>query len=155
MKVSAAQGVNENARNCGQGVASRSNPSTRVSGGGSLDTGSLGPCSAWSAGIWPTVKRHGPRLDRLGADVALVQEAGAPPPELAINVVPDPAAGWETALPGGRPRWRTAVIRLSDRVEVRPRATVTLEAATPGSAVDDSEGISKVPGMAAGGTSWT
>lgn len=94
-------------------------------------------------------------LDRLGADVALAQEAGAPPPELALNVVPDPAAGWETALPGGRPRWRTAVVRLSYRVEVRPRATVTLEAATPGSAVDDSGGVGKVPGMAGGGTSWT
>ena len=29
----------------------------------------------------------------------------------------------------GRPRWRTAVVGLTDRVEVRPRATVTLEAA--------------------------
>jgi hypothetical protein len=79
-------------------------------------------------------------LDRLGADIALAQEAGAPPPELASTWFPDSAAGWETALPGGRPRWRTAVVRLSYRVEVRARATVTLEAATPGSAVDDSGG---------------
>src|SRR5690242_14132243 len=68
-------------------------------------------------------------LDGLGADVALVQEAGVPGPEWALKVVPDAAAGWETALPGGRPRWRTAVVGLTDRVEVRPRALVTLEAA--------------------------
>ena len=68
-------------------------------------------------------------LDGLGADVALVQEAGAPGPELALRAFPGAAGGWETALPGGRPRWRTAVVRLTDRVEVRPRATVTLEAA--------------------------
>jgi len=46
-------------------------------------------------------------LDGLRADVALVQEAGAPGPEWALKVVPDAAAGWETALPGGRPKWRT------------------------------------------------
>jgi hypothetical protein len=69
-------------------------------------------------------------LDGLGADVALVQEASAPGPELALKVVPDAAGGWETALPGGRPRWRTAVVGLTDRVQVRTRATVTLEAAT-------------------------
>lgn len=69
-------------------------------------------------------------LDGVGADVALVQEAGAPGPELALKVVHGAAGGWQTALPGGRPRWRTAVVRLTDRVEVRPRATVTLEAAT-------------------------
>ena len=67
-------------------------------------------------------------FDGLGADVALVQEAGAPGPEWALEVVPDAAGGWETALPGGRPGWRTAVVRLTDRVRVRPRATVTLEA---------------------------
>lgn len=69
-------------------------------------------------------------LDGLGADVALVQEAGGPRPESALRVVPDAVGSWETALPGGRPRWRTAVVGLTDRVEVRPRATVTLEAAT-------------------------
>ena len=68
-------------------------------------------------------------LDGLGADVALLQEAGTPGPEWAPKAVPDAAAGWETALPGGRPKWRTAIVRLSDQVEVRPRATVTLEAA--------------------------
>lgn len=69
------------------------------------------------------------QLGGLEADVALLQEAGTPGPEWAPKVVPDAAAGWETALPGGRPRWRTAVARLSDRVEVHPRTTVTLDAA--------------------------
>jgi len=80
---------------------------------------------------WNVARRRAAwaELDGLGADVALVQEAGAPGPELALKVVPDAAGGWETALPGGRPRWRTAVVGLTDRVELRPRALVTLEAA--------------------------
>ena len=42
----------------------------------------------------------------------------------------DPADRWETALVGGRGPWRTAVVRLTDRVELRPRAALTLDTAT-------------------------
>jgi hypothetical protein len=68
-------------------------------------------------------------LNGVGADVALLQEAGRPGPEWALAVGGDSADRWETALVGGRPRWRTAVIRLTDRVELRPRATLTLQTA--------------------------
>ena len=51
------------------------------------------------------------------ADLALLQEAGEPPPEVVgcISVGPDP---W--CIPGadGKRRWRSAVVKLSDRVEV-------------------------------------
>ena len=43
----------------------------------------------------------------------------------------DPDLTWETTLLGGRGRWRAAVLQLSDRVELRRRATSTLEYATP------------------------
>lgn len=64
-----------------------------------------------------------------GADVALLQEAGRPDSSWAAAVTPDAADGWETALVGGRPPWRTAVVRLSDQVELHQRATATLETA--------------------------
>ena len=54
-----------------------------------------------------------------GADVALLQEAAAPPPEVANRIEVDPAP-WHTA--GGDcdpPRaWRAAVVRLSNRVQL-------------------------------------
>ena len=69
-------------------------------------------------------------LHELDADVALLQEAGRPGPEWALAVGGDPADRWETALVGGRGPWRTAVVRLTDRVELRPRAALTLDTAT-------------------------
>ena len=57
-----------------------------------------------------------------GMDVALLQETPVPPPEWPRPVVPNPAHGWGTA--GWRPgRWsrRTAVVQVSDRVQVAPR----------------------------------
>ena len=42
----------------------------------------------------------------------------------------DPDDRWETALVGGRGPWRTAVVRLTDRVELRPRPALTLDTAT-------------------------
>jgi len=51
------------------------------------------------------------------ADIALLQEATAPPPDVASRLEVD-AAPWETAGAGARRPWRTAVVRLSDRVEV-------------------------------------
>jgi hypothetical protein len=61
------------------------------------------------------------------ADVALLQEAGRPPSELALAANDEPTDEWETALVGGRGKWRTAIVRLTDRVELRPRTTVTPE----------------------------
>ena len=59
------------------------------------------------------------RLIDMGADVALLQEASEPPAGLADRIDVDPAP-WRTA--GGDcdpPRaWRTAVVRLSNRVQV-------------------------------------
>jgi exonuclease III len=48
------------------------------------------------------------------ADIALLQEATPPPAELAAKVKVD-HAGWETGT--GR-NWRTAIVQLSDRVQV-------------------------------------
>ena len=73
-------------------------------------------------------------LRDVGADVALVQEAGRPDPEWANAVSGSPDDRWETALVAGRGPWRTAILRLGDRVELRPRTTMTLETST---AADD------------------
>jgi hypothetical protein len=48
-------------------------------------------------------------------------------------------------LLGGRPAWRTAVVRLTDRVEMRPRAILTLDTAA---SVDDWV-VSRVGSIAA------
>lgn len=74
---------------------------------------------------WNMARRHGPwrwLLD-MDVDLALLQEAGKPPPDvaeqvetdLAIEVNPGP---WETMIVGGRPRYRTAIVKLSNRIEV-------------------------------------
>jgi hypothetical protein len=52
-----------------------------------------------------------------GADVALLQEAVPPPVDVAARVRVD-SAPWETAGAGVHRPWRTAVVGLSDRVEV-------------------------------------
>jgi len=51
------------------------------------------------------------------ADIALVQEATAPPPDIAQGVAVD-SAPWQTAGAGKYRPWRTAVVKLSDRVNV-------------------------------------
>lgn len=78
---------------------------------------------AHRSGAWDTLRD-------LEADVALLQEAGKPEPAWAGTVSADPNDRWETLLHGGRGTWRTAVVRLSERVELRPRSSVTLEATT-------------------------
>lgn len=56
-------------------------------------------------------------------DVALLQEARKPPVGVAKQIVPEPAGPWMTA--GTKPcAWRTAIARLSERVELRPRKLV-------------------------------
>ena len=69
---------------------------------------------------WNIAHRHEPwscLLD-MDADIALLQEAGEPPPEVAGRIETD-LAPWLTAgADVFRPRrWRTAVVRLSERVE--------------------------------------
>lgn len=57
-----------------------------------------------------------------GADVALVQEAAAPPAGVSVEVDGEP---WVTAGAGMTRNWRTAIVRVSDRVRVswrRPKA---------------------------------
>jgi hypothetical protein len=65
----------------------------------------------------------------LDADVALLQEARLPSPGSGLQVVPADLKTWST--PGWEKReWRTAVIRMSDRVELDPRPSVAFEAVT-------------------------
>ena len=68
---------------------------------------------------WNIARRDEPwrwLLD-MDADVALLQEARPPPPDVAGRVEVDPA-DWVTAGPTPIRRWRAAVVRLSDRVTV-------------------------------------
>ena len=51
------------------------------------------------------------------ADLALLQEAGEPPPDVAQRISADPAP-WRIRGQDSRAPWRSAVVRLSDRVEV-------------------------------------
>jgi endonuclease/exonuclease/phosphatase family protein len=68
-------------------------------------------------------------LRGLSADIALLQEAPLPGPDQALEILPFDATWWATAGRARR-RWRTAVLRLSNRVELGPRPTVAIEAAT-------------------------
>ena len=56
-------------------------------------------------------------LAESGADVALLQEAAAPPEDLAGRFETDDAP-WRTVAAGKTSPWRTAVVKLSDRVAV-------------------------------------
>jgi hypothetical protein len=68
-------------------------------------------------------------LDGLGADVALLQEACLPSPGSALEVVPaDPRTWWTVGWERQRRKRRTAMIRLSDRVEFDSRPTVAVDA---------------------------
>jgi hypothetical protein len=66
-------------------------------------------------------------LRGLDADVALLQEARPPSSGRELQVVPDALTSWSTA--GWEQRaWRTAVARLSDRVQLDPVPTVAIGA---------------------------
>ena len=63
-------------------------------------------------------------LEPLDADLALLQEVRLPKRD-AFEILPHDDEGWETA--GGSARhFRTAIVRLSDRVKLEPRRTVGL-----------------------------
>lgn len=53
----------------------------------------------------------------MDADVALVQEAATPPPDITQEIGVD-SAPWKTAGAGCYRPWRTAVVKLSDRVNL-------------------------------------
>jgi hypothetical protein len=65
------------------------------------------------------------------ADLALLQEAAAPPADVAPRVEVNPAP-WETDGAGAHRPWRTAVVRLSDRVDVRWLETKSVADAVSG-----------------------
>lgn len=71
------------------------------------------------------------RLLDLDADIALLQEAAAPPSDVADKLEVDPEP-WRTAGEGRSRPWRTAVVRLSNRVEVEWIEPKSIEAARPG-----------------------
>lgn len=70
-------------------------------------------------------------LLKADADVALVQEASAPPDDVAERIGIDQAP-WHTAGAGVNRPWRTAVVKLSTRVEVDWIEARSLEDAVPG-----------------------
>ena len=53
----------------------------------------------------------------MDADIALLQEAGEPPSEVAKKIEVNPAP-WGTAGVDGARAWRTAIVKLSDRAKV-------------------------------------
>lgn len=65
------------------------------------------------------------------ADIALLQEATAPPADIAERLDVDPAP-WRTAGAGLNRPWRTAVVRLSDRVGVQRLEPRPVADASPG-----------------------
>ena len=59
----------------------------------------------------------------MDVDLALLQEATEPPADVAERIRADPAievdaAPWETMIVGTRPRYRTAIVKLSNRIEL-------------------------------------
>jgi endonuclease/exonuclease/phosphatase family metal-dependent hydrolase len=63
------------------------------------------------------------------ADIALLQEAKPPPSELASRIEIDQPPPWYTAGIGNSRTWRAAIVRLSDRVIMRPRKVSAIETA--------------------------
>jgi endonuclease/exonuclease/phosphatase family metal-dependent hydrolase len=69
-------------------------------------------------------------LLKFGADVALLQEATRPPNEVASSIDVD-AEPWRTESFGDARPWRTAVVRLTDRVRVAWFQPLPLKKADP------------------------
>ena len=56
-------------------------------------------------------------------DLALLQEAGKPPPDVAERIRANPTivvdpGPWESMIVDGRPAYRTAIVKMSNRIEV-------------------------------------
>ena len=59
----------------------------------------------------------------MDVDLALLQEATEPPADVAERIRADStievdAAPWETMIVGARPRYKTAIVKLSNRIEL-------------------------------------
>ena len=71
------------------------------------------------------------RLLDMDADIALLQEATEPPREVASRIGVD-AEPWQTDGAGATRRWRAAVVRLTNRVQVDWLLPVPIDRAVPG-----------------------
>ena len=82
---------------------------------------------------WNIARRSDPWrvLDGMDADIALLQEAAKPLPDVAERIDIDPAPWWIVGEDASRP-WRTAIARLSERVRVEWIESSSLEDATEG-----------------------
>ena len=85
---------------------------------------------------WNMKQKHDSwrRLLEMDIDLALLQEARKPPPDVAEQIQANTAieidsAPWQTTTAGGRTSFRTAIAKLSDRIEVE-----WIEAKSPGTA---------------------
>ncbi len=65
------------------------------------------------------------------ADIGLLSEAAEPPPDVAQRLEVDPAL-WQTAGGGVNRPWRTAIVKLSNRVEVQWLEAKSVSDAMPG-----------------------
>lgn len=72
-------------------------------------------------------------------DVALVQEASRPLSTFGGEVLPTLDGMWRTGGWANRP-WRTAIVRLSDRVNVTPVEMTTLDESATGAVPESQEG---------------
>lgn len=82
---------------------------------------------------WNIARRSEPwrGLANSDADVALLQEATAPPRDVEHRLEPNPEP-WRTAGPGQPRAWRAAVVKLKDTVSARWIESAALAAAHPG-----------------------
>jgi hypothetical protein len=71
------------------------------------------------------------RLLETDADVALLQEATEPPPDVAASIEMD-SHPWHTGGANARRPWRTAIVRLSQRVQVEWLQPRSVDNAAPG-----------------------
>ena len=92
---------------------------------------------------WNMKQKHDSwrRLLEMDIDLALLQEARKPPPDVAEKIQANTAieidsAPWQTTTAGGRTSFRTAIAKLSDHIEVE-----WIEAKSPGTA--DSRDLSR------------
>ena len=82
---------------------------------------------------WNIARRDEPwrALVESDADIALLSEAAAPPPDVAERVEVDPSP-WITVGAGVHRPWKAAVVRLSDRVSVEWIDCKSIQDAHPG-----------------------
>ena len=94
-------------------------------GGNPAAAGFLEARSAMKIISWNMAHRHEPwrcLLD-MDIDLALLQEAGKPPPDVAARIEADSTievnpGPWETMIVGGKPKYRTAIVKLSNRIGI-------------------------------------